>query len=240
MLRVVMSFLAAAAAAGPLVLAPVGPTAARPAHAQERPVGVSVVGEGRVVAAPDVARAVFGVERIEPSLGQALASASARMNQVIDRLVQLGIARDDIQTIRFSVEPLYDGRGESIVLRGFRVSNAVAATIRAVGSVGTIIDEAVAAGATRVEGVSFQTSRLGELKDQARVLAMANARAKAEQLAGLAGVPLGRVLSIEESDASGGPIERVAVTAAAPDRATPVEPGQLEIRTVVRVVWALG
>jgi uncharacterized protein YggE len=163
------------------------------------------------------------------------------MNAVIDRLVQAGVRRDEIQTVRFSIEPVYD-RGDRPVLRGYRVSNAVRATIRDLGRVGAIIDQAVAAGATRVDGVAFDTSRQAELKDRARELAMANARAKAEQLARLAGTSLGPVIRIEESDTGG--VEPVRADAAAPAAAppppTPIEGGQLEIRTSVRVVWALA
>jgi uncharacterized protein YggE len=210
------------------------------AHAQQE-TGLSVIGEGRVITSPDLARVVLGVERFDASLARALADASSAMENVIDRLVQLGVSRDDIKTIRFSVSPVYDGRGESPALRGYRVSNSVSATIRGLDRVGVVIDESVAVGATRVEGIAFDTSRLPQLKDEAREQAMANARAKADQLAGLGGVTLGRPILIEESDPTGAPPVRqtAAPTTAAPE-ATPIEGGQLEIRTVVKVVWQIG
>jgi uncharacterized protein YggE len=232
MVALVVVALATTSAAG------AAPSAAPSAQALQD-TGVSVVGEGRVVASPDIAHVVFGVEQLDPSLSQALSNASSAMNRVIDRLVHLGVSRDEIKTINFSVSPVYDNRGENQTLRGYRVSNSVSATIRDLNQLGSIIDEVVAVGANRVEGVAFETSRLSELKDQARAEAMANARAKAEQLARLAGANLGQVVRIEESDASGSqPARAVAqVAAAAP---TPIEPGQLEIRTTVRVVWYIG
>jgi uncharacterized protein len=202
--------------------------------------GISVVGEGRVLTPPDLARVVIGVERFDPSLGQAMASAANDMGAVINRLVQLGVSREGIQTIRFAVSPVYENRGDSPGLRGYRVSNAVGATIRSVARVGPIIDAATAAGATRIEGVSFDSSRLAELKDQARELAMSHARAKAEQLARLAGASLGPVISIQESDTGGAPVARAAVTAAPAGVApTPIEPGELQVSTVVRVTWGI-
>ncbi|MCC7105615.1 MAG: SIMPL domain-containing protein [Chloroflexi bacterium] len=216
-------------------------TPARAQTAPDQPSGIHVVGEGIVRVAPDLARATFGVDVMDPSLSQALAAASAQMNAVVDRLVQAGVAREDIQTARFSADPVYDTRGvDAPTLRGYRVSNAVTATIRSIGSVGAIIDQAVAAGANRVEGVSFGTSRMTELKAQARAGAMSDARAKAEQLASLAGVSLGGVVAIVESDATGGQVQRAAPMAAAAAPSTPIEPGQLEVRTVVRVVWSIG
>jgi uncharacterized protein YggE len=207
--------------------------------------GISVVGEGRITTSPDLARATFGVEIVDPSLNKALADAASQMERVVSRLVQLGVNRDDIRTVRFSVAPVYDNRPPvpggtpTSILRGYRVSNAVSVTIRGIDRVGVLIDEAVASGATRIEGIAFDTSQLSQFKDQARELAMANARAKAEQLASLAGVGLGRPLLIEESDPTGVPVARPAMAAqAAAPETTPIEGGQLEIRTTVRVVWS--
>ena len=67
---------------------------------------------------------------------------------------------------------------------------------------------------------------------------MKDARAKATQLASLAGVSLGQVVSIQDSD-TGGPIPVRATSAAAAAEATPIEGGQLEIQTTVRVTWAI-
>jgi uncharacterized protein YggE len=191
-----------------------------------------------VVVAPDLARVSIGVERVEPSLQQALDAAARDMNAVIERLVQLGVAREEIKTVHFAVSPVYAPR-EPATLQGYRVTNVIQATIRGLERVGPILDQAVAAGATRVHSIEFDTSRLPELKDQAREQAMANARAKAEQLARLAGVTLGPVVSIEESDTGGAP-PVPAATARAADAATPIEGGQLEVRTTVRVTWAIG
>jgi uncharacterized protein YggE len=235
--RLLVSLVGLALALGLLALLP----RPAPVAAQQQSTGISVVGEGRVVATPDVARVVFGVERQEAALQPALAAAAAAMDSVIGRLTQLGVAREDIQTIRFSVQPVYDNRGGSQVLRGYRVSNAVQARLKRLDQVGTTIDEVVAAGANQVEGISFETSRLPELKAQARELAVGNARDKAEQLARVSGVGLGRVASIEESDASGGPVERAPqAMAAAAAPSTPVEGGQLEIRTIVHIRWDIS
>ena len=200
--------------------------------------GISVVGEGQVLATPDLARVTFGVEQVDPSLSQAMATARSSMEAVLSRLEQLGVSREDIQTVGFSVSPVYDNRGEAAVLRGYRVSNVVRVTLRDFNQVGNIIDQVVAAGATRVQGISFDTSRDTELHDQARDLAVADARRKAEQLARAAGVSLGNVIAIDASGAGGvTPVREMAV---AQTSATPIEGGQLEIRTTVRVTWAVG
>ena len=81
-----------------------------------------------------------------------------------------------------------------------------------------------------------------ELKNQARDQAMANARAKAEQLARDAGITLGRPISIDESDAGGvTPVRAQAPAVALAGQAptTPIQPGELQVQTNIRVVWSI-
>jgi uncharacterized protein YggE len=230
----------------PLALSALLLTTAGPARA-EQDSGISVVGEGRVIATPDIARVTFAVERTDPALNKALADAAGAMAAVQDGLIQLGVRSEDIRTVSFAVSPIYDNprptdttSGSVPALRGYRVSNAVEVTIRTFDSTGSVIDAIVGAGANRVNGISFETSRLADFKAQARELAVADARAKADQLARLAGVNLGQPRLIDESDASGGPTVRVTAMAAPAAENTPIAGGQLEVRTTVRVVWDIG
>jgi uncharacterized protein YggE len=105
-----------------------------------------------------------------------------------------------------------------------------------------LIDDVVSAGATRIYGIRFEASNMDDLKSQARDQAMQNARAKAEQLARDSGVALGRPISIEESDAGVTPVR--AQPAAAPATfaqapTTPIQAGELQVQTQVRVIWAI-
>lgn len=240
---------AAVLAAGALLFQVLGPRASvgaaqtiPPEPGGTNQTGIRVVGEGLVTAAPTMAQLRLGVDVFDASLAQAQQEAARRMDAVIGRLRARGIAAEDIQTVQYSVFPEYDQRGGAApVLRGYRVVNVVQVRIRQLDQVGAVIDDVVATGATRVEGISFQAENLTELKRQARELAMQNARAKAEQLAQLGGVGLGRVILIEESDVGGvTPVAARDLAVAPAAQPTPIEPGQLEIRTIVRVVYAIS
>ena len=213
------------------------------ASAQEdpRPL-VSVVGDGRVLVEPDVALVSLGVESTGQTLDAAQTDASTRMQAVVDTLLARGVARGDVRTTRLGVSPIYDQR-DSTALRGYRVVNSVQVKLRDLGSVGAIVDAVTAAGANRVEGIAFQVDDLTPPKDQARVLAMANARAKADQLAALAGMRVIGIKSISESDPVSTPVRQPtraeAAPAAAPAPAPPVEPGQQEVRTQVSVTFVM-
>jgi uncharacterized protein YggE len=206
--------------------------------------GISVVGQGVVVAQPTTARITLGTEVFDQSLSNAQAEAARRMDAVVTKLKAAGIPETDIHTVSFNINPQYDSRDPNQpVLRGYHVQNLVEAKTTNVGGLGALIDEAVSSGATRVFGIRFEASKLEDLKNQARDQAMQNARNKAEQLARAAGVSLGRPTSIIESDPSSVTPVRAAAPAAAlsaaPAPSTPIQPGELQVQTTVQVVWSI-
>jgi len=207
--------------------------------------GISVVGSGIVLAQPNIARITLGVEVFDASATNAQAEAARRTDAVIAKLKSHGIADEDIRTSSYNITPQYDtGRDASAtVLRGYLVQHLLDVRLTNVSALGQILDDVVSAGATRVSGIRFEADNMEALKAQARDQAMQNANAKAEQLARDAGVGLGRPVSIQESDAGGvTPVrQQVAPAAAAPAAApaTQIQPGELQVQTIVRVVYAI-
>ena len=233
----IVALVAALLATG-LVVGVRQPAATANAQANDLRATVSVVGDGRVLVQPDVAFVSLGVEATGQTLEAAQNDASVRMQAAIDTLVAQGISRDDIKTNRLSAGPTYDQRDPSVI-RGYRAANTVQARIRQLDRVGPIVDAVTAAGANRVEGISFAVDKQEEPKGQARGLAMQNARAKADQLASLAGLRVTAVKSIEEADATSTPVraQPAAARADAFQAPPPVEPGTQEIRTQVEVTY---
>jgi uncharacterized protein YggE len=161
------------------------------------------------------------------------------MQAVIDTLIGLGVPREEIKTNRLSVNPVYDPKDNSVV-RGYRANNSVQVTLHDLDQVGSVVDAVTAAGANRVNGVSFSVDDLEAPKAQARALAVQNARTKADQLAGLAGMRITAVKSMEESDATSTPVRPQAMAARSEAAAPPpVEPGSQEVRTQVNVTYIM-
>ena len=215
-----------------------------PVQPPSSPGGVSVVGEGIVLAQPNVARVTLGTEISDASLSNAQAEAARRMDAVVSKLKSAGIADTDIRTTFYSINPQYDQRDQSqpAVLRGYTVQNLVEVRTTNVGGLGSLLDDVVSSGATRVFGIAFESDNMEALKNQARDQAMSNARAKAEQLARDAGISLGKPISIDESDTGG--VTPVRSFPSAPQAAgqsvtTPIQPGQLSVSTTVHVVWSI-
>ncbi len=218
--------------------------AAAPLQADDDGVtGISVSGEGVAAAAPDIASLSLGVSTLADTARQARDDAAAGMADLIATLTDNGIAEEDYHTSQFSIEPEYDYRsdGEPLII-GYRVTSMLSVTVRDLDRVGEVIDDAVDAvgDPIRVEGVTFSIESLAAIQSEARAQAMADAAAKAEELAELAAVSLGKPISISESSAGGQPkVFFAAEEAAAVDVETPISPGQLEVTVTVQVTYAI-
>jgi uncharacterized protein YggE len=235
--RLVLASGAAASLAAVLAIAHTALAQTIPTQTQITP-GISVVGQGIVQAQPDTARITLGVDLTEQTLAQAQSDAAQQMAAVVAKLKADGISDTDIRTVGYNVTPQYDQSGNP---RGFEVQNLVEVRTTNVSGLGMLIDDAVGAGATRVNGITFEASDMEALKNQSRDQAMANAQSKAQQLATGAGVSLGKVTAVNESDTGGVTPVQVAPRAAAPAAAvtTPIQPGQLQVTTTVTVVYAI-
>ena len=201
---------------------------------------ISVSGEGRAPVKPDLAYVTFGVETSGANLAQAQSDNAARMNAVLDKLKARGIDPKDLQTTGYSVAPQYDRDNKPT---GYRVANGVRATVRDLNTLGETIDQVVAAGATRVQGIAFDLAKKDDAIRQAREAAVNDARAKAEQYATLTNVQLGGPVTINE----GGATPRTALPAAAPASAgggaatppTPIEVGEGTVTVSVQLTYEI-
>jgi hypothetical protein len=233
--------LAVAAIASP-ALAPRQIFAADPAAAAEHT--ISVAGAGRVILSPDTADLRLGVFATAKTVKDARASAAKAMTAVLASLRGLGIADRDMQTTVLSLQPVYDytTSPKPPRLTGYSLTNTIAVTIRDLAKVGDAIDDALAAGATSLDSVSFRVADQTAAEKQAREAAMADAKAKATTLANAAGVSITGVQSISESVS---PVPYpiyygFAEGAAARDVQTPVMPGTSEVSVSVSVVYVIG
>lgn len=159
---------------------------------------ISVVGVGGVFVSPDVADIQLGVIVRGDAASDASTEAALAMDAVIDALLEAGIAETDIRTSQLSLYPVYDYEASSPTIEGWEATNMVSVTIRDVTTVGRIIDGSVAAGATSVQGISFRVDDPSEYEALARSAAVADAKAKATQLAEEAGVGIGGIVIISE------------------------------------------
>jgi uncharacterized protein YggE len=205
---------------------------------------LNVSGTGEAVAQPDTAVVTLGVMTEAKEAGDALKENNTLMSAVIEALVESGVATEDIQTQAIRLSPRYErpaprqGTTPPPELVGFVATNTVEVRVRRISGLGATLDAVVEAGGNQIQGIRFEISDKSELYDQAREAAWADAKNKAEQLAGLAGAELGPVITISESSHT--PVryaERAMAFTA--DAGVPVEPGTESVQISVQVTWAL-
>ena len=239
-----------------LVLAIVGMVGCSPGNAvlgeiqelnlSSQQAGIWVSGEGKVTAVPDIATLRLGIEAQEASVATAQSKAAEAMDEVMTALTKNGVAKKDIKTQYFSISKVtrWDNTKQEEIVTGYRVSNMVTAKIRDIDKAGTIIDAVAEAGGdlTRIDSISFSVDNPSAYYGEAREKAMAEAKAKAKQLAGLAGVTLGKPTYISESTYTPGPIYRqdlLGKAEAAPAVETSISPGEVEITLNVQIAYAI-
>ncbi len=212
-----------------------------PARAQQSQLpperGVIVIGEGSVSVPPDYARVRSGVTTRAKTAIEATEANTKAMAAITAMLSNAGIAQKDIQTARFSVQPIYESHQSNSEqkLSGFSVSNQINVTIRQIDKVGEILDRLVTTGATDVGNVEFLHSDSAKALDEAREAAVADARRKAELYAHASGLILGGVSWITEDSRYGAPMPMTALRASAAMASVPIATGEdtLHVRITV-------
>ena len=204
---------------------------------------------GTVPHAPDTAFVTFGLETAGKSLAEAQKRNSATMSKVMDRLRELQVDKERIQTSSFTVSAQYrplpnrptEASPATPEIIGYVVSNMVTVEIRSLDRVGIVIEEVLKAGANSFQGLQWglreeQSVRLSALKQAA-----VKAREKASVLSETLHVKLVRVLSVTE----GGqairppmPMARMAMEASAGD--VPISSGELKIEATVTLVYEIA
>ncbi len=216
---------------------------------------VQVTGSATVNALPDRALIQLGVQSNGRTPGVVQAENTAAMSRVIAAVKALGVEAKDIATDVYIIEPVYEDYN-SLYIKGYRINNQVAITLRKVDMAGDVLAAALEAGANQVINVELYTSELRKYRDQARQEAMIAASEKAQALAQAVGSNSGCALNISENTWSyyngwwsannanlwaQNTIQNASQgNSASPNgEAEPVSLGQISVRAEVSVTFAL-
>ncbi len=210
---------------------------------------ILVTGEGSVDVAPDMAVLVLSVMREAPTAREALTANSTAMGKVLNAMAGLGIAKRDLQTANFDIQPRYTypqpGKDASNAPRlvGYTVRNSLTVRVRDIAKVGEVLDTSVTLGVNEGGSILFTNDDPSAAITQARVKAVQAALAKAKTLADTAGVKTGRVLEISEQDYNPRPMAMAKMEMAAMDSrvggAPPIAEGENSYKVTVNVSLAL-
>lgn len=183
---------------------------------------ISVSGDGEVYKTPDLAVMSFSVVSEAKTVAEAMEDNTKKMNAITDVMKSMGVAENDLQTTNFSINPRYDyvratapvpADGAEIAvdeeyyypsgkrtLSGYDVNQTMTIKVRQenMGKIGQIIQEATASGANQVGSLQFTLDDPDAAQAEARELAIAEAKEKAEILARQLNVKLVRIISYND------------------------------------------
>lgn len=206
---------------------------------------ITVVGEGVVTIDPDVAQVNIGIDIVGDTVVAANEEANTILEAIFAALKAQGIADKDVQTAGYNIwiERPYGGfegpAQSSIDDARYHVNNNVSVVIRNLETVGDVLNAAINAGANNINGVTFNLDNMSDVSSQARELAVADAEARAAELAGLNQVTLGEVVRVSEivgnSFFPGAPYAQVGMGGGGGS----IAPGQLEMRVQLEISYAI-
>lgn len=205
---------------------------------------ITIQGEGKVTAKPTLALVQFGVVTQAATPAQAQSANTAKMNTVNQAMKELGIAVDDLETSGYNLNPNYDYAKSPMTIQGYILSQNLSVKVRDFEKVGTVLERGVALGINQVNTVQFTIDEPAELREEARMKALQDAKKKADALADALGVDIVRVVSFSEngwSDPNPGVMyyaRNEAVSAAAP-MAPSIQSGTQDVQTSVSVTYEI-
>lgn len=155
-----------------------------------------VIGNGRVEVKPDIIQTVFSIQEEGLNQKEAAEKGNEKNNKTIKALIDLGIKQDDIKTISYSINPDYDLKdGRKITGYTIYINTQVKASD--LNKINSAIDKLTEIG-INTNGINYSINNQEKYKEEARNLAIKNAKQKAENLSKAAGFSLGEIASIKE------------------------------------------
>lgn len=209
--------------------------------AQMTPSGITVTGIGNAYGTPDMAIIDLGVDVANEDVTVASDEVSKITSSLLDIFNKAGVESKDIRTAYFNVwrEVRYNPEGQETTPL-FHVVNTLSVNVRDISKVGILLNESLAAGANTINGIQYTISNPEKLEQEARSLAMQNAKARAAELAVLSGISLGKVLAINEIPAySPSPMPYASARMDSASAGMPTSVGQLAVSVNLTVTFEI-
>ena len=203
---------------------------------------VSVTGVGTAHATPDMAILSFGVQTVEGAVRSAITNNTNAMVQVQSILEAQGIDPADISTTTYNlyVQEVYQN-GRPTGETRYHVNHQLTVKLRDISKTGDILQMAIDSGANQVGSIRFVVSNTEALQAQAREKAMADAKARATQLAEGLGASLGSLQLVSEHQAR--PTDPYGESrnfdASADSSSVPVSSGSYSVNITINAVFGI-
>ena len=198
---------------------------------------LSVVGEGKVEAVPDIAQVSAGIVADGATVEAVEQKINEVNNAVVSALTNLGIAEEDIKTASYSISPNYNFETGRNIISGYSGNSTLTIKVKNIKQLPQVITAATAEGANQIYNTQYTIDDPAKYREEARNKAIENAKEQARKLSGELGIKLGKIVNIVES--TPGPdrivplFSREAGLGGAPD----LQPGSQTITSIVTLYF---
>ncbi len=210
------------------------------------PPSIAVTGQGVISSPPDLAIVTFGVETTALEASDAIDENARKSSRLTAAIKEALGPTDTVATTRYSLAPVYDHRrdraaNEPPTITGYIARNEVRVETAKLDEIGKLIDRAAAAGANRINRLTFVLDDQDEARSRALAKAARHARHEGQVIADALGIKLGRVLQANSSSSPAVPprLYQGAAMAMESRVAPPVDPGDIQVRASVHVTFAI-
>lgn len=183
-----------------------------PISQAEENAAITVTGEGEVTAIPDTANVSFTLSSTSMNVSEAQKNVSDQLTKILEEIKKLGVSDTDIKTTSYTTYPKYTYNQiycitvpcptPKQVLDGYEVSQTIALKLKnkdgvdLVGkTLGILGDEKI----TQISGPNFTIDDDAKLKQEARDIAIKDAKTKAKSLEKSLHIDLEKIIDYQEN-----------------------------------------
>ena len=204
---------------------------------------LEVTGRGIVRLEPDIVTINIGVQSRSADAGVALKENTQKAQAVIDSLLEMGVEQKDIQTQNFNIYQQQDKRfpeEETETTPTYVIENTVTVIGREIDSLGGILTTVIDEGANAINSIRFDVEDRDTALDEARKLAIEDAKSQASAIAETAGVKLDGIQSIDVLTSSSiVPRAAFAMEEAVGGGEVPISGGTMTIEVSVNIAYGI-
>ena len=152
---------------------------------------ITVSGSADISVIPDMVVFRFGVEMEDQNLDKVKVKSDSILNDALSVTRKYAIAKEDVKTDYINIRPRY--RNEE---RYYYVQRTVTVTLRKLDKFDKFLNDLMASGINTVYSIQFVSSEAERFQDDALILAVKDARSKAELIAKELGLSVGKALKV--------------------------------------------
>jgi uncharacterized protein YggE len=206
---------------------------------KENPRVINVSGTGIISAKPDMGRVNLGIVTEETSANESQSKNNEISNKIIDSIKATGVNEENIQTIEYSINPIYKyEEGKPPIITGYQTVHMLNINVYDIEKIGAVIDAGTTAGANRVGGISFDIKDKKSLELKALEEAVKDARKKADTALAAEGEKVIKLISMNVGNESSPIMPPRSKSDLTGSSSTQLMPGQLEIVVTVSATFS--